>query len=92
MFFQPIKKECILEQLINVAANTQCSLDFVKFTAKICEQTTNLFSLTKVLFGLRIFFPKSCLKLGVRLIHKCSLYTSLYSTCLLTVGLGPFCM
>ena len=25
--------------------------------------------------------PKSCLKLGVRLIHKCGLYTSLYGNC-----------
>ena len=51
-FFQPMKEECILEQLINVAANTQCSLDFVKFIGNICKQMTNFFSLTKVLFGL----------------------------------------
>jgi len=51
----------------------QCSLGFVKFIANVCEQTTNFFSLTKVLFGLLIFFPWS---------HAwnwgCGLYTSLY--------------
>ena len=55
MFFQLMKEECILEQLINVAANTQCSLDFVKFIGNICKQMTNFSSLTKVLFGLLIF-------------------------------------
>jgi len=54
----------------NVAEITQCSLDFVKFIANICEQTTNFFSLIKVLFWLLTFFSKSCLKLGVRLIHE----------------------
>ena len=59
MFFQPIKEECILEPLTNLAANTQCSLDFVKFIANICEQMTPFFLLTKVLFGLLIFFSRS---------------------------------
>ena len=82
MFFPANKRRVhSFEPLSNLAANTQCSLDFVKFIVNICEQTTNFFSLTKVLFGLLIFFPKSCLKLGVRLIHKCSLYTSLYGNC-----------
>jgi len=82
VLFQPIKEECILEQVIDVAANTQRPLDFIKFIANICEQTTNFFSLTKVLFGLLNFFRKACLKLGVWLIHKCDLYTSLYGiTC-----------
>ena len=63
------------EPLSNLAANTQCSLDFVKFIANICEQTTNFFSLTKVLFGILIFFPKVMLEIGgaaytqVQLIH-----------------------
>ena len=30
-------------------------------------------------FGVFIFSPKSCLKVGVWLIHECGLYTSLYS-------------
>ena len=52
------------------------TLDFVKFFVKISEQTTNFFSMTRVLFGLLIFFAKLCLKVGVaaytqvRLIHE----------------------
>ena len=71
MFFSANKRRVhSLKPLNNLAANTQCSLDFVKFIVNICEQTSNFFLLTKVLFGLLIFFPKSCLKLGVRLIHE----------------------
>ena len=64
------------EPLTDLAANTQCSLDFVKFIVNICEQTINFFSLTKVLFGLLIFFPEVMLEIGgaaytqVRLIHE----------------------
>ena len=49
--------------ITNLAAKMQCSLGFVKFIATICEQTTNFFSLAKVLFGL-IFFPKVMLEIG----------------------------
>ena len=41
----------------------QCSLGFLKFIANICEQTTNFFSLTKVLLEL-IFFPEVMLEIG----------------------------
>ena len=72
MFFSASERRVhSFEPLTNLAANMQCSLDVVKFIVNICEETTNFFSLTKVVFGLLIFFfPKSCLKLGVRLIHK----------------------
>ena len=40
------------------------TLDFVKFFVQISEQTTNFFSMTRVLFGLLIFFAKLCLKVG----------------------------
>ena len=52
------------------------TLDFVKFFVQISEQTTNFFLMTRVLFGLLIFFAKLCLKVGgaaytqVRLIHE----------------------
>ena len=45
------------------------------FFVKISEQTTNFFSMTKVLFALLIFLAKLCLKVGgaaytqERLIH-----------------------
>ena len=34
------------------------------FFVKISEQMTNFFSMTRVLFGLLIFFAKLCLKVG----------------------------
>ena len=49
------------EPLTDLAANMQCSVDFVKFIVNICEETTNLFSLTKVLL---ILFPKVMLEIG----------------------------
>ena len=51
------------------------------FLVKISEQTTNFFSMTRVLFGLLIFLVKLCLKVGgvaytqERLIHECLQYT-----------------
>ena len=58
MFFSANKRRLdSFEPLTNLAANMQCSVDFVKFIVKICEQMTNFFSLTKVLFGPLIFFP-----------------------------------
>ena len=75
MFFSGNKRRVHSFELTNLVANTQCSLDFVKFIVNICEQTTNFFSLTKVLFGL-IFCPEDMLEIGgaaytqVRLIHE----------------------
>ena len=63
MFFQPVKV-CILEQLINVAATKQHKISSSFFFVKISEQMTNFFSMTRVLFGLLIFFAKLCLKVG----------------------------
>ena len=58
MFFSANKRRLdSFEPLTNLAANMQCSVDFVKFIVNICEQMTNFFSLTKVLFGPLIFFP-----------------------------------
>ena len=81
--FNQSNKSAFLSKLNNIAPNTQCSLDFVKFIVNICEQTTNFFSLTRCFLDFFFFFfPKSCLKLEVWLIHKCGLYTSLYGTIL----------
>ena len=60
MFFSANERRVhSFEPLTDLAANMQCSVDFVKFIVNICEETTNLFSLTKVLFGLLIFFSQS---------------------------------
>ena len=56
-----------VDWLINVAANTQISPSLL-LTSAICKQTVNFFA--RVLFWM----------LGVRLIHECGLYTSLYGT------------
>ena len=78
-FLQPIKEEWILEQLSSCHCKYAMFIRSRRLLLKsFGEQMTSFFSLTKVLFGL-IFFPKLCLKLGVRLIHKCCLYMSLYS-------------
>ena len=82
LFLQPRKEECILEPLTNRAAKMQCSLGFVKFIASVCEWTANFSSLTKVLFGLLIFFsPEVMLEIGgvaytqVRLIHESTVFS-----------------
>ena len=78
MFFFSANKRRVhsFEPLTDLASNIQCSLDFVKFVVKICEETTNFFSLTNVLFGLLVFIPEVMLEIGaaaytqVRLIHE----------------------
>ena len=69
VFFQPIKQECIHEQLINIAPNTQCSLDFVKFIVNICEQTTNFFSQTRCFLDFMLEIGGAAYT-QVRLIHE----------------------
>ena len=54
MFFQPIKEECILEPLTNLAAKMQCSLGFVKFIANVCEETTKFFFTDKVMLEIGV--------------------------------------
>ena len=62
------------EPLTDLATNTQCSLDFVKFIVNICEQTTNFHWQRRFLDFL--FFPEVMLEIGgaaytqVQLIHE----------------------
>ena len=86
MFFSANKTRVhSFEPLTNLAAYTQCSLDFVKFIVNIFEQTTNFFSLTKVLFWTSYFFTRS---------HAwnwgCGLYTSAANTRVFTVCWGQW--
>ena len=60
-----------LSQSMKIALLSYKYGDFVTFIVNVCEQTTNFFSLTRVLFGLLIFFPEIMLESW-----GCGLYTS----------------
>ena len=83
VFFNQSNNSAFLSKLNNIAPNTQCSLDFVKFIVNICEQTTNFFSLTRCFLDFFFFFPEVMLEIGgvaytqVRLIHKSLRYYTL---------------
>lgn len=49
-------------------------IDFVKFIENICKQTTDIFYQSEYFFGVFFFFFNHALRLGVWLIHECSLY------------------
>ena len=54
------------------------TLDFVKFIVKTSEQTNNFFQWQECFLDFLFFSRNYAWNLGVRLIHKCGLYTSLY--------------
>ena len=57
----------------------QISSSLLLHVLNICEQTPNLFLQVECFLEL-FFYQNHAWKLGVRLIHECGLYTSLYGT------------
>ena len=79
VFFQPIKEECILEQLIYVAAATQHQISSSLLLTPVNKRTT-FFQWRECFLDFLFYSRNYAWNLGVWLIHKYSLYTSLYGT------------